>query len=90
MSDTKTYCAKAQGTSKHAWLFDYTKNCTNYGCNIVDLSTSGYWTSTPVFGKESSDAWYISKAGNIAAHYVVRNVNNGVRPVVTVQKSVIE
>ena len=90
MPDNTSDCVKEKGTSQYAWLFDYTKNCTNYGCNIVDLSTSGYWTSTPVFGKESSDAWYISKAGHIAAHYVVRSVNNGVRPVITVQKGIID
>ena len=48
--DTTSYCAKAQGKSEYAWLFDYTYECTNYGCNTSDLSTYGYWTSSPYKG----------------------------------------
>ena len=34
--DTTSYCAKAQGKSEYAWLFDYTYDCTSYGCNKAD------------------------------------------------------
>ena len=40
--DNTSSCAKAQGKSKYAWLFDYTNECTSYGCNKADSSTWGY------------------------------------------------
>ena len=76
--DTTSYCAKAQGKSKYAWLFDYTYECTNYGCNISDLSTWGYWTST--------SSWHVSRFGHLSntnANYA----DSGVRPVITISKA---
>ena len=76
--DTTSYCAKAQGKSKYAWLFDYTYECTNYGCNTSDLSTWGYWTST--------SSWHVSRFGHLSntnANYA----DSGVRPVITISKS---
>ena len=76
--DTTSYCAKAQGTSEYAWLFDYTYECTNYGCNTSDLSTWGYWTST--------SSWHVSRFGHLSntnANYA----DSGVRPVITISKS---
>ena len=77
-SDTTNWCSKAQGTSKYAWLFDYTYECTNYGCNTSDLSTWGYWTST--------SSWHVSRFGHLSntnANYA----DSGVRPVITISKS---
>ena len=76
--DTTSYCAKAQGKSEYAWLFDYTYECTNYGCNTSDLSTWGYWTST--------SSWHVSRFGHLSntnANYA----DSGVRPVITISKS---
>ena len=76
--DTTSYCAKAQGTSEYAWLFDYTYECTNYGCNTSDLSTWGYWTST--------SSWHVSRFGHLSntnANYA----DSGVRPVITISKA---
>ena len=76
--DTTSYCAKAQGKSKYAWLFDYTYECTNYGCNTSDLSTWGYWTSTSF--------WHVSRFGHLSstnANYA----DSGVRPVITISKA---
>ena len=76
--DTTNECAKAQGTSEYAWLFDYTYECTNYGCNTSDLSTWGYWTST--------SSWHVSRFGHLSntnANYA----DSGVRPVITISKS---
>ena len=76
--DTTSYCAKAQGKSKYAWLFDYTYECTNYGCNTSDLSTWGYWTST--------SSWHVSRFGHLSntnANYA----DSGVRPVITISKA---
>ena len=77
-SDNTSYCSKAQGTSEYAWLFDYTYECTNYGCNTSDLSTWGYWTST--------SSWHVSRFGHLSntnANYA----DSGVRPVITISKA---
>ena len=84
--DGTTWCSKAQGTSEYAWLFDYTANCTNYGCNKQDSSTWGYWTNTLYEGlyEGKSSAWIIHSYGRLS----VNNSNvYGVRPVITISKS---
>ena len=84
-SDTTNWCSKAQGTSKYTWLFDYTKECTNHGCNTSDSSTYGYWTSTPNKGN-STHAWFVNRFG-ILDRLCVTNTERGVRPVITISKS---
>ena len=83
--DTTNWCAKTKGTSKYAWLFDYTKECTNHGCNTSDSSTWGYWTSTPNKGN-STHAWFVNRFG-ILDRLCVTNTERGVRPVITISKS---
>ena len=84
--DTTSYCAKAQGTSEYAWLFDYTNECTSYGCNTSDSSTRGYWTST-IKIDGSTDAWRIHRAGFMWCDSVENIKESGVRPVITISKS---
>ena len=84
-SDDTNSCAKTQGTSKYAWLFDYTNGCTDYGCNKADSSTWGYWTSTPYKGNTNS-AWIVKKFGYLDSPSVSYTVY-GVRPVITISKS---
>ncbi len=84
--DSTTLCSKAQGTSKYAWLFDYTIECKGYGCNIEDSSTWGYWTSTP---NSSTKAWRVHRNGYLS-NPTVNDSGFGVRPVITVSKSVIK
>ena len=72
--------------SRYAWLFDYTFSCTSSGCSIADSSTSGYWTSTN--RGTSSEVWQISSSGQLkcrGASYV----DHGIRPVITISKSII-
>ena len=85
-TDTTSYCAKAQGTSKYAWLFDYTYECTNAGCNTSDSSTWGYWTSTPYKGISNSYVYRISSYGGLTQD-AANNIGSGVRPVITISKS---
>ena len=90
-SNNQTQTAKSQGASKYAWLFDYTRDCTNYGCNIADSGTSGYWTSNivPNVSNSSSYAWYVTGSGRL--HYnIVSNTHYGVRPVISVSKEQIK
>ena len=83
--DTTTWCYKAQGTSKYAWLFDYTEDCTSFGCNKSDSSTWGYWTSTTKTGT-TDRAWYVIYNGSLPG-YVVSTPDFGIRPVITISKS---
>ena len=88
-SNNQTQTAKGQGASKYAWLFDYTDNCTSYGCNIADSSTRGYWTSSAVAGR-SSFVWCVYSYGILGYVYDDDTTGNGVRPVITVSKAIIQ
>ena len=83
--DTTNWCSKAQGTSKYAWLFDYTCDCTSYGCNKADSSTYGYWTST-LYKDNSTQAWRVSRDGDLI-NRSVSHAGDGIRPVITISKS---
>ena len=83
--DTTNWCSKAQGTSEYAWLFDYTYDCTSYGCNKADSSNYGYWTSTPN-KYDSTIAWRVFRNDALSYTYVTDAVN-GIRPVITISKS---
>ena len=84
-NQTKT---TSQVKSNYAWLFDYTIECTSYGCNIEDSSTYGYWTSIPVFGS-GSYVWFVNRDGSLNYRNVI-NTLDGIRPVITVSKDIIQ
>ena len=82
-----------QGTPTYTWLYDHTKNCSNYGCT-VDNTTYGYWTSTPLHGAKVI-YWFVVSgriSGSSAGIYetVVTHGSNGIRPVITVAKTALE
>ncbi len=83
--DNTNYCAKTPGTSKYAWLFDYTNGCTSYGCNVADSSTWGYWTSTSY---SSGGAWSVGSYGRFR-HNSTDSADRGIRPVITISKDII-
>ena len=87
-SDNTSYCAKAQGKSKYAWLFDYTYGCTRCGCNTSDSNTEGYWTSTQ-YKDNSTHAWIIYRDSNIGINDVNHSSQIGIRPVITIAKSAV-
>ena len=87
-SNSTTQTATNKGASKYAWLFDYTTGCTDYGCNIGDSSTYGYWTST-AYADNSTAAWYVFRFGYLE-YNTVNFTYFGVRPVISVSKSVIK
>jgi CHAT domain-containing protein len=74
-------------SKKYAWLYDYTDGCTSYGCNVADSNASGYWTSTPVYGT-TNYAWGIYKDCTLGRYYVTGSLY-GLRPVITISKSII-
>ena len=86
--NTQTTYEGAAGTNKYAWLFDNTRECTTYGCNVADSSNYGYWTNTRYSGNSYS-AWRVSCSGNLSVGDVVYVVYGGVRPVVSVNRSII-
>ena len=86
--NTQTQYKGAAGTNKYAWLFDNTRVCITYGCNVADSSTDGYWTST-VNSEKSNRAWYVYQFGNLFSLNFVNSAAYGVRPVITVSKSII-
>ncbi len=87
-SNNQTQTATIQGASKYAWLFDYTKECSKYGCNIEDSSNYGYWTSSAVTGS-SSDVWSVYSYGYLSSNSV--NITfDGIRPVITISKSIVQ
>ena len=87
-SNSQTQTATSQGASSYAWLYDYTNGCTSYGCTNADSSTYGYWTSTPVSGS-TYYAWRVDRGGYLNGNDVGNAFRCGVRPVITVSKSVI-
>ncbi len=84
--NTQTQYTGAAGTNKYAWLFDNTKDCTEFGCNVADSSTYGYWTNTAC-SDISFYAWYVNYYGTLGGFNVLSK--SGVRPVITVSKSII-
>ncbi len=83
-------------TDKYGWLYDKTgNNCEETGClnntQESEISTNGYWTSTPLIGS-SEDAWCVSNSGFMYAEAIFSLLGNdyGIRPVITVLKSSFE
>ena len=85
-SNNQTQTANASNKSKYAWLFDYTKECTSYGCNVSDSSTWGYWTSTRSIGGSLTAAWRVIGSGHLFNNNVTF-ADSGSRPVITISKS---
>ena len=79
----------AAGTNKYAWLFDNTYECTTYGCNVADSSNYGYWTNNANSGN-SRYSWYVYCCGSLSINYVGITDYSGVRPVITISKSILK
>ena len=88
-SNSKNQVSQSQGSSRFAWLFDYTDGCINFGCNIADSNTYGYWTSTSVYNSNQK-AYRINGDGTFDGNssFVTKTLN-GVRPVITISKNII-
>lgn len=88
-TNTSTAYQGEAGTNKYAWLFDYTKGCLTKGCSIEDATTNGYWTSD----RNPSNnyyAWCVNPSGSLVARSSNEPpLNYGVRPVITVSKSIL-
>lgn len=94
----------ANGTNKsrYAWLYDNISGCSVNGCENQDTnsypyptklsSTSsgvyGYWTSNTV-SNDTDCAWRINRQGSFNCNSVTINNDYGVRPVITLEKRLI-
>ena len=89
-SKSQTQSVTSKGESKYAWLYDYTYSCEDFGCNINDKSNYGYWTST-TRGTAGSGAyvWGVNMLGNVYSNDANDASSYGVRPVITINKSVL-
>ena len=83
-SNNLTLTVNSTNKSKYAWLFDYTNECTSYGCNVSDSSTWGYWTSTQYVN--SIHVWFVARNGRLDVNSA-SSTGHGVRPVITISKS---
>ena len=88
-SNTTTSKANSKGASKYAWLYDYTNGCEEHGCNVADSSNKGYWTSSKTYNTSNS-AWAMSNWGNFDDFSVTVTNRGGIRPVITVDKSILK
>ena len=88
-SNNQTQVANSTNKSKYSWLYDYTYSCKAYGCNIEDSSTWSYWTSVPIAGR-TDIVWIMSRIGYLYNRSTSDNDYSGVRPVITVPKSIID
>ena len=69
---------------KFGWLFDKTSNCVENGCYTNDNNTYGWWT------KNDSYRSYAIQVGRQMMGHASNNGYYGVRPYVTISKSVFE
>ena len=72
----------------YSWLFNYTRNCNNYGvCNTPYPDSSnypyGYWTKDYLFN-DNGRVWQIDRNGCLSATVITGSGTNGVRPVITI------
>ena len=86
-TNSQTQYKGAAGTNKYAWLFDKTYDCAIYGCNVEDSSTFGYWTNT--VGDTSTNARVVVYCGLLSQTNLADTGGFGVRPVITVSRSII-
>ena len=86
-SNNKTQVANSTNKSKYSWLYDYTESCEEKGCNIEDSSTTAYWTSSSTVNR-TKYVWIVYRLGTLD-YSDVSKTNRGIRPVITISKSII-
>ena len=88
----QTQIATASEESAYKWLFNYTNGCKNYGCDTTaGVNTGGYWTSDAVSGTyDYSPVWAVTYTGKLESANGGSSRPIGVRPVITVLKSVLQ
>ena len=88
-SKNQIQSATEDNKSNYAWLFDRTYSCIQYGCNIKEDITYGYWTSSNIHN-EFTDVWVVIYFGSLYSNFSSDSSFYGVRPVVTLSKSMLQ
>ncbi len=101
-ADWQVRVANAENPSNYAWLFDNLIGCSSRGCNVEDnngyllhtmdsyqSTVESYWTSTP-YVNINSQAWMIVFSGSLDTSMSEYCLGSGIRPVITLPKSVID
>ena len=86
-----TTCKSGNTTGcKYGWLYDRTHmECTTSGClNNSDVKIYGYWSASSIAGTRL--AWFVGWGGNVSGINVGYSGGYGVRPVITISKSLIK
>lgn len=93
--------ASSSRKSSYAWLYDNLLSCTDYGCNTaqyilnIGLPTN-YYTSTIVSYDDNDSSmpvnsvFVISRYGKLETKQIGKNLYTGIRPVIAVEKSVLQ
>ena len=81
---TKEQIEGAYTGSIPTWLYDYLDESTH---SVPDLY--GYWTSSPS-SDDSSGVWYVHIDGSVRDDIYVNDHYTGVRPVITISKSLLD
>ena len=95
-----TKVSTANNKSVYAWLYDYTRQCEDFGCNYSLPGTAnpngkteayGYWlrdsTALNSDTENPHQAWSVFRDGAMYSRYLSDATSRGVRPVITVLKS---
>ena len=96
-SNSTTQVANSTNKSAYAWLYDYTKGCASYGCNIEDSSTYGYYVMysgvAPAYALNSKGwtlmFWKVSGDGRLYLEPVGTSYMYGFRPSIIISKSLV-
>ena len=77
-------------------MVNYTKGCTEYGCNsstsLGEGYANGYWGGDAMckyLNDNDVRAWRVNKKGVLSNTYISNETDMGVRPVMIVSKSQI-
>ena len=78
-------------SNSYGWLFDNTHICENYGCNVTQEGTAGYWTGTYAsYANDGHYAWRVHYYGSLHTDYIIDNDSVGIRPVIEVKKELLK
>ena len=81
------------GSRELSWLVENTTSYSNSGAtdNTYDENNNGYYTLSPVLASANSmpSSWVVYKFGNLSTYYVDNANSIGARPVITIDKSVL-
>lgn len=81
----QTQVTDATHISKYAWLYDYTANCREYGCNVETTGTSGYWVLADSYNS-TFYVWGVSRRNRLVNNDYVSSSILGIRPVISISK----